>query len=160
MRLVQVLVVSLMVSLAGCSDGGGNGDGDPNGNGTGGGNGAGNGGGNGGGNGTVTPPPEEVTFSVSLEGAYPVNIAYQPSSLSVAAGTIVTLTFTNDDINPVVNHDWALEGFEETAQTASVGNGQSSSVTFTAPSVPGEYTFYCSIPGHRDNGMVGTFTVT
>jgi uncharacterized cupredoxin-like copper-binding protein len=25
---------------------------------------------------------------------------------------------------------------------------------------PGKYTFYCSVPGHRSNGMQGTITVS
>ncbi len=160
MRLLQVLTVSLMFLLAGCADDGGsddNGGGD-NGGETGGENGGGSGGGPGAGN--ETPAPEDVTLSVTLSGAYPANIAYQPSTLTVEAGAMVTLTFTNDDVNPLVSHDWALEGFEETAQTATVGNGESTSVTFQAPTTPGDYAFYCSLPGHRANGMEGTLTVT
>ena len=30
---------------------------------------------------------------------------------------------------------------------------------FSADLKPGKYTFYCSVPGHRQGGMVGTLTV-
>ena len=33
------------------------------------------------------------------------------------------------------------------------------SATFTARFTPGEYTYYCSVPGHRDGGMEGKLTV-
>lgn len=37
--------------------------------------------------------------------------------------------------------------------------GESSTKTFTAPSEPGVYVIFCSLPGHADAGMVGTLTV-
>ncbi len=100
---------------------------------------------------------EPVTLDVSLSGAYPINIAFEPSALAAQAGQNVTVRFTNDDQAPVFSHDWVLEGVEGAA-TASVGNGETAEVTFTAPPA-GTYAFYCSVPGHRDNGMEGTFTV-
>ncbi len=102
--------------------------------------------------------PEEVTRDVTLSGAYPATIAYSPDSVSVPAGSMVTIRFSNTDTNPLVNHDWVLEGVDGAA-TEVIGNGETDDVTFMAPP-PGEYTFYCSVPGHRGNGMEGTFTVT
>lgn len=36
--------------------------------------------------------------------------------------------------------------------------GESGSVTINAPA--GEYEYYCSVPGHKEAGMVGTLTVS
>ena len=38
-----------------------------------------------------------------------------------------------------------------------LGANETVDTTFTA--TPGTYTFYCSIPGHREAGMEGTLTV-
>jgi len=38
-----------------------------------------------------------------------------------------------------------------------VGNGGVSEVVATL--APGTYTFYCTVPGHRQAGMTGTLTV-
>ena len=97
-------------------------------------------------------------MTVTLTGVYPVNIAYAPVRIEVPAGSNVTLTFRNTDTNPLISHDWALEGFEDIAQTATVAQGESSTITFLAPPA-GEYAFYCSVPGHRGNGMEGVFVV-
>ncbi len=105
------------------------------------------------------PPPEPVSVQVTLTGAYPLNIAYAPARIEVPAGSNVTLTFRNTDTNPLISHDWALEGFEDIAQTATIGQGESATITFLAPPA-GEYAFYCSVPGHRSNGMEGVFVVT
>ncbi|MDQ3198840.1 MAG: plastocyanin/azurin family copper-binding protein [Verrucomicrobiota bacterium] len=48
---------------------------------------------------------------------------------------------------------------EVIATTKLLGPGESDSVTFTAPFVPGEYDFVCTFPGHATQGMRGTMTV-
>lgn len=108
--------------------------------------------------GTNNTTLEPVTQEVSLGGAYPATIAYEPATIEVPADSLVTVRFTNDDLNPIPPHDWVLEGHEDEASTAVIDNGETDEVTFEAPP-PGEYAFYCSVPGHRDNGMEGTFTV-
>jgi azurin len=45
------------------------------------------------------------------------------------------------------------------AHTSLVGPGETAEVTFTAPTVAGEYTFICTFPGHFALGMKGTLTV-
>lgn len=32
-------------------------------------------------------------------------------------------------------------------------------ITISEDAAPGEYEFYCSVPGHKENGMVGTLTI-
>jgi uncharacterized cupredoxin-like copper-binding protein len=38
-----------------------------------------------------------------------------------------------------------------------VAAGQTTEVTVNLP--PGTYTYYCTVPGHRDAGMLSTLTV-
>ena len=45
------------------------------------------------------------------------------------------------------------------AHTKLLGPGETDSVTFTAPHVPGPYDFVCSFPGHATQGMKGVMTV-
>ena len=66
-----------------------------------------------------------------------------------------TINFTNPQPVP---HDVAIEdsGGEVIAQTEEVTEGSDST---TANLKPGEYTFFCTVPGHREAGMEGTLTV-
>lgn len=105
----------------------------------------------------TTAPPEPVSVDVKLSGIYPGTIAYDPAEIKVPANSSVTVTFTNNDQNPLVSHDWVLEGVDGAA-TEVIANGETDNVTFLAPDV-GSYKFYCSVPGHRDNGMEGDFIV-
>ena len=55
------------------------------------------------------------------------------------------------------DHDIALEGNGVSEKGEVVKNGGVSE--FSVDLQPGEYTFYCSVPGHREGGMEGTLTV-
>lgn len=45
------------------------------------------------------------------------------------------------------------------AHTKLLGPGESDTVTFTAPFVPGDFVFFCAFPGHYAAGMHGIMTV-
>lgn len=45
------------------------------------------------------------------------------------------------------------------AHTKLLGPGESDTVTFNAPYVPGDYPFFCSFPGHYSQGTRGVMTV-
>jgi nitrite reductase (NO-forming) len=75
---------------------------------------------------------------------------FTPSELEVKEGT-VELTFNNLDAFP---HDVTID---ELDFMAAVDANASVSATFDV--TPGVYEFYCSIPGHKEAGMVGTLTV-
>lgn len=45
------------------------------------------------------------------------------------------------------------------AHTKLLGPGESDTVTFNAPYVPGEYLYLCSFPGHYSQGTKGFMTV-
>ena len=76
--------------------------------------------------------------------------------------TEVTAPAGNDTIefdNPAsLGHDVVIEDDDgnEVAKTDLIA---SSTTTTTADLKPGTYTFFCSVPGHRDAGMEGTLTV-
>jgi len=91
-----------------------------------------------------------VDFEADPEGG----LAYTSDSASAEAGK-VTVNFTNPQ---PLSHDVAIEdsGGKTIARTEVIGEGSASTV---ADLKSGEYTFYCSVPGHREAGMEGTLTV-
>lgn len=79
-------------------------------------------------------------------------LSFDQTELTAAAGE-VTIELVNDSGIP---HNVEVEGdgVEEVSETISEG---STELTLTLE--PGEYEFYCAIPGHREGGMEGTLTV-
>jgi plastocyanin len=82
-------------------------------------------------------------------------LAYEVSSATATAGAL-EIDSRNASGTP---HDIALESSDgrELGNGAVVSGGGVSSVSVTLR--PGRYTFYCTVPGHRDGGMEGTLTV-
>ena len=56
-----------------------------------------------------------------------------------------------------IDHDIAVEGNGVSEAGEVVKNGGVSKISVSLK--PGEYTFFCSVPGHRQGGMVGKLTV-
>src|SRR5215211_7017582 len=56
-----------------------------------------------------------------------------------------------------IQHDIAVEGNGVDEKGEVVSNGGVSQIS--ADLQPGEYTFYCSVPGHREAGMEGKLTI-
>lgn len=82
------------------------------------------------------------------------DLIFDPEALDAEAGEVV-LTYTNPSEVP---HNVAIEGDgEDLAQSETVTGGDSADAT--AELEPGEYLYYCSIPGHRESGMEGALTV-
>ena len=80
---------------------------------------------------------------------------FEPSEITARPGERLRIIFVNAGMAP---HNLAIEGLDVTTQT--IGPGQQSAVEFTVPA-EGEYpmTVFCSVPGHREQGMVGTLIV-
>jgi mono/diheme cytochrome c family protein len=74
-------------------------------------------------------------------------LAYEFGSAEASAGPL-TINSVNASS---VDHDISLEGAGIDEQGEVVKDGGTSTVRATVK--PGEYTFYCSVPGHREGGM-------
>jgi plastocyanin len=80
-------------------------------------------------------------------------LAYDTTELTAKAGK-VTIDFTNPS---ATEHNVVIESEgKELAGFDPIIEGEESE---TADLKPGTYTFYCSVPGHREAGMEGTLTV-
>jgi plastocyanin len=82
------------------------------------------------------------------------DLAFDQTDVSAKAGT-VTIDFDNKQ---AIGHDVKVEDSsgQELGGTELVSSG---TATGTVDLQPGTYTFFCSVPGHREAGMEGTLTV-
>jgi plastocyanin len=80
-------------------------------------------------------------------------LAYDTTNLSAKAGK-VTIDFKNPS---AIAHNVVIEqNGKELAGFEPIAEGEESE---SAKLKPGTYTFYCSVPGHREAGMEGALTV-
>jgi plastocyanin len=82
-------------------------------------------------------------------------LAYTTTEATAKAGDL-TIEFENPQ---TLTHDVAIEDAsgEDIGKTDLIADD---TTTTTIKDVkPGKYTFYCTVPGHREGGMEGTLTV-
>ena len=91
-----------------------------------------------------------LSFEADPEGA----LAYTTTEATTKAGK-VTVEFDNPQS---LTHDVAIEDSsgKEVGATELIADSSDST---TVNLKPGTYTFFCSVPGHREAGMEGTLTV-
>jgi plastocyanin len=81
-------------------------------------------------------------------------LSYDTKTLSAKAGT-VSIVMTN--MSPVEHNVTIAQGTKVLGATPTFTGG---SRTLSLKLKPGKYTFYCSVPGHRQAGMEGTLNVS
>lgn len=102
---------------------------------------------------TVTTGGGEVAAAGAKTVAVELGDLYvKPSSITVAAGTDLTLEVTNKG---AIQHDLAREGAEP--KTPLIGPG--GKATLRAGKVTATTRFWCTVPGHKEAGMVLTVKV-
>jgi plastocyanin len=104
-----------------------------------------------GGGGAAGGPGGTVSIQANPKG----ELLYEPTSATVAPGD-VTINFDNPS---PLEHDVVIEDADgnEFAKNDVIGNESSTSTD--AQLEAGQYTYFCSVDGHRDAGMEGTLTV-
>ncbi len=90
-------------------------------------------------------PAVSETLSVEAFDFY-----FEPTSLAVEIGAEVTIEFAN---RGNVTHSWTATDLDAEVET---GSGEDATLTFTAPSEPGSYDFFCKF--HPDE-MQGTISI-
>lgn len=109
---------------------------------------------------------KEASITISVKGE---EMAFDKTALSAKPGQKVKLTFknpssmqhnfvlvkpgtadqvANDSIAAGADKNWLAVGPNVIAHTKMVDPKGSDTITFTAPTEPGEYPFICSFPGH------------
>jgi plastocyanin len=102
----------------------------------------------------ASSPAASAATKLKLAANPAGQLAYDTKQLSAKAGT-VTIEMTN--MSPI-EHDVAIaEGSKIVGQTPVFAGGAKS---VTVKLKPGTYTFFCTVPGHRQAGMEGTLTVS
>lgn len=133
------------------------------------------------------PAAEVAARVIKLRAGVENAMKFEVASITVAPGEAITVALTNACAFPkaVMGHNWVLltAGADTTAFAAAaateaakdyipekqkekivafiklLGPNETGSVTFTAPTAPGEYPFLCTFPAHCAIGMKGVLVV-
>jgi plastocyanin len=92
--------------------------------------------------------PTANARTVDIEAS---NFHFAPGRIEIGTGKEIALTLTSED-GP---HDFAVDGL---GLVADVSGGGTTTHRLRIDT-PGTYTFFCTIPGHRDGGMEGSLVV-
>ena len=100
---------------------------------------------------TATPAP---AGALKLAANPAGQLSYNTKTLSAKAGTVTIVTA---NMSPVEHNVTVAQGSKVLGATPTFTGGTR---TLSLKLKPGKYTFYCSVPGHRQAGMEGTLNVS
>lgn len=101
-----------------------------------------------------SPAPSAAGSSITLAAGPGAQLSFDTKQLSAKAGK-VSVAFTNT--TPIEHNVTVAQGSKVLSATPTFVGG---SRTLTVTLARGAYTFYCSVPGHRQAGMEGTLSVS
>ncbi|MEX2356477.1 MAG: cupredoxin domain-containing protein [Thermaerobacterales bacterium] len=90
---------------------------------------------------------QEITMSI---GEWEIT----PATIEVKAGSLLAVTVTNDGALP---HSFAVPGLDLRLAPLPPGTSRTFEIIVNEP---GEFDFFCDIPGHRQAGQSGQLIVT
>ena len=116
--------------------------------------------------------PKDALFLVEM-----TSFAFEPNVMEVKAGDVLEIAIQN--VDPIL-HDFTIDEIGADVHISYLGGSgehahedpqreadvhfaltePGSGVVHVRAFEPGEYVFYCSVPGHREAGMEGTLIVT
>jgi plastocyanin len=102
--------------------------------------------------GDSSPTPSSDDAETDAQSVEMVDIAFNPTEITIPANTDVTIDLFNSG---AANHTFDIDELD--IHSGDYAAGQTGSVTINAP--PGEYEYYCAVPGHKESGMVGKLIV-
>ncbi|CAN5764891.1 hypothetical protein BH20CHL3_BH20CHL3_08990 [soil metagenome] len=102
-----------------------------------------------------TPTASDESGDSAAEASAPVealdSLAFSPSEVTVSPGDTIQVINTG-----ALEHDFVVD---ELDIAIDLPNGEMVEIEIPEDAAPGEYEFYCSIPGHAPAGMVGILIV-
>jgi plastocyanin len=102
---------------------------------------------------TTAEAPQGGGETLKVSSPADGSTVFEPSKLTAKAGSV---TIDYDNPSPV-DHSIAIEGGGETLDESEIA--ADTTLTASADLEPGRFVYYCTVPGHREAGMVGTLTV-
>jgi plastocyanin len=101
------------------------------------------------------PQPPAAAASLDVTSPSDGSLVFDPDGLEAKAGSL-TITYSNPSPVP---HSLAVENADgNVLGETEVFSGSEHEVTLD-DLTPGEYVFFCTVPGHREAGMEGDLTV-
>jgi Cu-Zn family superoxide dismutase len=102
-------------------------------------------------------PADDAAASAGSGAAEPITVTahdifFDPKEITIPADTDVTIIIPNEG---AALHDFVVE--ELGIDAGNIPPGETVEVVINAPA--GEYEYFCSVPGHKAAGMLGTLVV-
>jgi nitrite reductase (NO-forming) len=101
---------------------------------------------------TAEPAAPTETGQTADQTVTMIDIAFNPKEIAIPANTDVAIGLVN---NGAAVHSFNVD--ELNVHSGDYQPGQTGTVTINA--APGDYQYYCAVPGHKEAGMVGTLHV-
>jgi plastocyanin len=97
-------------------------------------------------------PPAAGSEPVQLEAVDP--FAWSTHELTASPGQTIHVVNTG-----ILAHDFSIDGIGEKLVDLPSGGAEGDWIVPTDAAPGTVFTFYCSVPGHRESGMEGTLTI-